>query len=92
MQYLDKAKIRFFDSINVTYKFLVNQYQQAKQVMTPASPYMQIITVLHNIAQVMLSYLEDAITESNILKARKPDSIRGLIQLSGHSWLIYDYP
>ena len=85
MQYLDKAKIRFFDSINVTYKFLVNQYQQAKQVMTPASPYMQIITVLHNIAQVMLSYLEDAITESNILKARKPDSIRGLIQLSGHN-------
>lgn len=85
MQYLDKAKIRFFDSMNETYKFVVNQYQQAKQVLTPASPYMQIITVLHNLAQTMLLYLEDAINENNIFKARKPDSVKGKIVLTGHN-------
>lgn len=85
MNFLDKSKILFFDAVNETYKFLLDKYNQAKQVLTPASPYMQIILVLHNIAQIMYAYLGDILPEFNINKARKVQSIHGLSRLSGHN-------
>src|SRR3972149_1905009 len=69
------------DTINYT----VDVFKQGRTNFTVASAYGQIIFVLENIAQLILYYIEDSITELNINTATRANSVYGLARLAGHN-------
>mgnify|MGYP003636146900 CR=1 FL=1 len=75
-----KATELFFDA----FQYLQRQYDQAGEVFTPASPFGQILTVVSNLGELILFYIEAVATELNISRARNIESIYGLSRLTGH--------
>jgi hypothetical protein len=71
--------------ISDTVEYTVNQFEQSRTNFTVASAYGQIIFVLENIAQLILYYIEDSITELNINTATRTNSVYGLARLAGHN-------
>lgn len=80
-----KSKLAIETLIEDTINFTVEKFKQGKTNFTVASAYGQIIFVLHNIAQLILYYIEDSITELNINTATRANSVVGLAQLAGHN-------
>ena len=83
----------FFDKINVqatqlvsqAYAYVTNQFSQAGKVFTLSSAYGQILSVLSNLSTMILFFIEDSVTEQNILTASRPQSVYGLARLAGHN-------
>lgn len=71
--------------ITDTINFVVDKFKQGRSNFSVSSAYGQIIFVLHNIAQLILYYIEDSITELNIRTATRSNSVYGLASLSGHN-------
>ena len=71
--------------IQDTVNFTVDQFQQSRSNFTVASAYGQIIFVLQNLAQLILFYIEDSITELNINTASRANSIYGIARIAGHN-------
>lgn len=71
--------------ITDTINFVVDKFKQGRSNFSVSSAYGQIIFVLHNIAQLILYYIEDSITELNIRTATRANSVYGLASLSGHN-------
>lgn len=71
--------------IKDTIEATVSQFKQGRTLFTVASAYGQIIFVTQNIAQLILYYIEDSITELNINTATRSNSVYGLAQLAGHT-------
>ena len=69
------------DTINYT----VNTFKQGRTNFTVASAFGQIVFVTQNIAQLILYYIEDSITELNISTATRTNSVMGLVTLAGHN-------
>lgn len=67
------------------FKFVSDVYKQTGDVFTVASPYGQIITVMNQLSNMILFYIEDSITEMDISTANRPESIYGLARLTGHN-------
>lgn len=65
--------------------YLQNKYSQTSNVFTSASPYGQLLEVALNMGRLVLYYIEDSITELNMLTATRDRSIRGLARLAGHN-------
>ena len=85
MELFSKNRIRVQELIQDTVNHLVDQFKQQSVMFTVASAYGQIIFVLQQIAQLILFYIEDSITELNINQATRQNSIYGLAALSGHN-------
>ena len=68
-----------------TIEYTVDTFKQGRTNFTVASAYGQIIFVTQNIAQLILYYIEDSITELNIRTATRSNSVYGLVQLAGHT-------
>lgn len=83
--FLSKVRIKASEIYEDAYEWLQKIYDQSKLVFTPASPFGQILSVLSNIAELIIYYIEASISELNITKARSADSIHGLAQLAGHT-------
>lgn len=83
--FLSKIRIKASEIYEDAYEWLQKVYDQSKVVFTPASPFGQVLSVLSNIAELILYYIEASISELNINKARSADSIYGLAQLTGHN-------
>ncbi len=83
--FLDKSKLKVDELAKQTNAFLVNKYRQTSDVFSPSSAYGQILRVLQEYVKLIMFYIEDSITELNIFKASKIDSIYGLARLSGHN-------
>ncbi len=84
MNILNTFKYKIGNGLNEVYKYLSDVFRLDNNQVTPASPFIQIINVLHNISLNMMSYLEDVVIEFNILKAKKIQSVHGLSRLVGH--------
>ena len=82
--FLDKSKIGFSELVNQTQEYLVQTYNRARSIFTPASPFGQILQVLQNLTQLIFYYIEDALVEMNIYTAFKEKSVYGLARLAGH--------
>lgn len=80
----DLAKIRTAELLKQTVDFLVSKYQQSRRLFTVSSPYGQIIFVLQNLANLIFYYIEDAITELNILQATRKNSVYGIAGVAGY--------
>jgi hypothetical protein len=70
--------------IKDTIEYTVDTFKQGRTNFTVASAYGQIIFVTQNIAQLILYYIEDSITELNIRTATRSNSVYGLAALAGH--------
>ena len=71
--------------IKDTIEYTVSTFKQGRTNFTVASAYGQIIFVAQNIAQLILYYIEDSITELNIRTATRANSVYGLATLAGHN-------
>lgn len=71
----------YTDSIN----FVSRSYDNLGQYFSMASPMGQLLQVTLNLGKMIMYYIEDSITELNILTAIRPNSIKGLAALTGHN-------
>lgn len=83
--FFDKAKIQVTELITQSYDYVAKKFEQAGKVFTPSSAYGQILTVLSNLANMIMYFIEDSVTEQNIMTASRPQSIYGLSRLAGHN-------
>lgn len=85
MDLLQKNKAKISDLISQTFELIQARYSMSEQLFTVASVWGQIIFVLDNLAQFILFFIEDSITELNINQATRESSIYGLATLAGHN-------
>lgn len=85
MSFFSKTRIKAIELFSDAIEYLQATYDQAIDVFTPASPFGQILTVVANLGELILFYIEAASTELNISRARNIESIYGLSRLTGHN-------
>jgi len=84
-KFLDKSRILAAQIFGQSFKYLVEKYNQSRNMLTPASPFTQILHVVSEISELIFMYLENALSELNILKAKNRDSVYGMARLTGHN-------
>jgi hypothetical protein len=84
MSFFSKTRIKATELFNDAFEYLQKTYDQSVEVFTPASPFGQILTVLANLGELIMFYIEAVATELNIARARNAESIYGLSRLTGH--------
>jgi len=85
MSFLSKNRIRAIQIYQDAYSYLTRVYNQSSNIFTPSSPFGQLLTVSANIGELIFYYIESAISELNIARARNIESIYGLSRLTGHN-------
>lgn len=85
MSFFSKTRIKAIELFSDAFEYLQRTYNQTTDVFTPASPFGQILTVVSNLGELILFYIEAASTELNITRARNIESIYGLSRLTGHN-------
>jgi len=86
------AELKFLNKLRVTAEtirndaktYIARAYNRANTLFTEASPYAQIISVLSEIGELLMFYIEDSTVEQNIYTAQQAESIYGLARLTGH--------
>ena len=84
MSFFSKTRIKATELFEDSFVYLQRTYDQAIETFTPASPFGQVLTVVANLGEMIFFYIEAAITELNISRARNLESIYGLSRLTGH--------
>ncbi len=84
-KFLSKERLLSAQIFGQAFKYLVEKYEQSKNILTPASPFSQILHVLSEISELIFYYIENALTELNFMTARNRESIYGLSRLTGHN-------
>lgn len=83
---LNKDRITSKELVADAYQYLVEKYDRSSvQQLTPASPFIQTLSVLGELSELNFLYIENAISELNIETARNSDNIFGLARLTGHN-------
>jgi hypothetical protein len=85
MSVISTARVRLSELFQDSINFIKLAYDDVGQYFTMASPMGQILQVLLNVGRMILYYVEDSITELNILTASRPQSVKGLAALTGHN-------
>lgn len=78
------ARLKFSELWEDATNAVKKSYKDRGQVYSEASPFFQILRVILHMSKMIFYYIEDSITELNILTANRPSSIRGLSTLTGH--------
>lgn len=85
MTFFDKSKIQASELYNQAYDYATTKFAQSSKVFTLASAYGQILSVISNLSSMILFFIEDSITELNIMTASRTQSIQGIARLAGHN-------
>ena len=85
MNIIQNSRIRLDELFQDYINFIKKTYDDIGQQFTMASPLGQLLQVLLNLGRMILYYIEDSITELNILTASRPNSVKGLSVLTGHN-------
>ena len=64
--------------------YIARVYKRANTLFTEASPFAQIISVMAELGELIMFYIEDSLVEQNIYTAQQPESIYGISRLTGH--------
>lgn len=64
--------------------YIARVYKRANTLFTEASPFAQIISVMAELGELIMFYVEDSLVEQNIYTAQQPESIYGISRLTGH--------
>lgn len=81
----DTARLQFGELYNDALQFVSNTYKSSSKYFSMASPLGQLLQVIMHLGRMLFYYIEDSITELNILTATRPNSIKGLARLTGHN-------
>ena len=82
MSFFSKTRIKATELFEDAFLYLQKTYNQARSVFTPASPFGQVLTVVSNLGELILFYIEASITELNIARARNIESIYGKVSFN----------
>jgi hypothetical protein len=85
MNIFNTSRIKLSELYDDSIAYLETVYSSVGQYFSVASPMGQLLQVILNYGKMILYYQEDSITELNINTATRPNSIRGLISLTGHN-------
>ena len=80
-----KAKVQASEIIAQAYTYVSEQFEQVGKVFTLSSAYGQILSVISQLSTMILYFIEDSVTEQNILTASRTQSVQGLARLAGHN-------
>jgi hypothetical protein len=64
--------------------YISRVYNRANTLFTEASPFGQILSVLSEMVELVMFYIEDSVVEQNIYTAQQAESIYGMSRLTGH--------
>jgi hypothetical protein len=86
------AELKFLNTIRTSASQINNDartyisrvYKRANNLFTVASPFAQILSVLSEMVELVMFYIEDSVVEQNIYTAQQPESIYGMSRLTGH--------
>lgn len=86
------AELKFLSTIRTSANSITNDartyvsrvYNRANTLFTTASPFAQIISVLSEMVELIMFYIEDSVVEQNIYTAQQAESIYGMSRLTGH--------
>ena len=82
--FFNKTKIQASEIYSQIYDYVTDQFQQVGKIFSISSAYGQILSVISKISSMMFYFIEDSVTEQNILTASRTQSIQGLARLTGH--------
>lgn len=85
LQIFKYNRIQFDQLYSDVRNFMTTKFLQVGEVFSPASAYGQLLYVILDLARLMFYYIEDSITELNIMTAGRNRSILGLARLAGHN-------
>ena len=85
LQIFKYNRIQFDQLYSDVRSFMTTKFLQVGEVFSPASAYGQLLYVILDLARLMFYYIEDSITELNIMTAGRSQSIIGLARLAGHN-------
>ncbi len=85
LQIFKYNRIQFDQLYSDVRNFMTTKFLQVGEVFSPASAYGQLLYVILDLARLMFYYIEDSITELNIMTAGRSQSIIGLARLAGHN-------
>jgi hypothetical protein len=85
MDLFKKNRAKIQDLIQDSLQLIQKRYNQANQLFTVASAWGQILFVLQNLSQLILFFIEDSITELDIKRATRENSVYSLAALTGHN-------
>ena len=83
--FFDKTKIQASDIYNQIHDYVTTSFAQVGKIFTISSAYGQILSVISNLSDMILYFIEDSVTELNINSASRTQSIQGLARLTGHN-------
>ena len=81
----NKTRLKFNELYEDSISYLSTVYGKINQYFSNSSPFGQLLRVTLHLGRLILSYIEDSITELNILSASREQSIKGLAVLTGHN-------
>jgi hypothetical protein len=82
--FLTKTKVQAAQILNQTYNYVAEKFGQSNKTFSQASAYGQILSVISQLSTMITYFIEDSVTEQNILTASRTQSIYGLARLAGH--------
>ena len=86
------AELKFLSTLKISANqiktdartYISRVYKRANTLFSEASPFAQIISVMAELGELIMFYIEDSLVEQNIYTAQQPESIYGLSRLTGH--------
>lgn len=84
LKFLSKIRTGAADVRADAQSYISRVYNRANTLFTVASPFAQIVSVLSEISDLIMFYIEDSVVEQNIYTAQQAESIYGMSRLTGH--------
>lgn len=86
------AELKFLNRIRTTATqiredasaYISRVYKRSGVLFTAASPFAQLVSVMADITELLMFYIEDAVVEQNIYTAQHAESVYGMSRLTGH--------
>lgn len=85
LKFLKKDRILASQIFRDAFSFLSEKFSQARNILTAASPYTQILQVVSELGELIFQYIENAISELNFATAKNDINIKGKARLTGHN-------
>lgn len=85
MNFFDKTKAQSEELYSQIYSYVTTKFEQIGKIFTLSSAYGQILYVISKLSEFQTFFIEDSVTEQNILTASRVQSVQGLARLAGHN-------
>lgn len=85
MNIFSASRVKLSELYEDSITFIESSYDRVGQYFSTASPMGQLLQVMLGYGKMILYFIEDSITELNIKTATRPNSVKGLISLTGHN-------